>query len=418
MAKPAAKQLSLPDRNFTCTDCGRCCRDWYVAILPEELERLKALPWMGDGPAAGLSVRIGDGTYLAHRTDHTCIYFDREQQHCRIHAQFGAEAKPIGCRIYPYTISPTFASEFSVMPRFDCPAIRESTGRPISRDMGMIRLYVEALQLSGGYDRHDLGALRADVARRIVNGIFNSIVADNKLAPAIRMKGAMIAVNRFEELGSDFLNDIELDKILPSFFERVIDDAAALRPKRFMSGFERWRFLYLLAGYLCRDEEVVGGPLSARMARSLAMGRIIFGGGNARHLGRDNPDWKMSNRRLFDDEITNVDTVDLTLYWDMLKLRLQSYQFFGSSVFNFGFHFGLKNLFLTFPLVVEAARWSAASRDDEDLTITAKDIDFAVTSIDHSFGRSRFLRMGLITILTRQMSEIDSYAKLIHSIFH
>ena len=35
MARMPDDNLTIANQHFRCTDCGRCCRDWYVALLPD-----------------------------------------------------------------------------------------------------------------------------------------------------------------------------------------------------------------------------------------------------------------------------------------------------------------------------------------------------------------------------------------------
>src|ERR1700712_265041 len=74
-------------------------------------------------------LRHGGKVYLERRADGACLFLNEENGLCRIHEQFGFEAKPLGCRVFPYQIAPTFRGEASVIGRYDCPTVRKNEGR-------------------------------------------------------------------------------------------------------------------------------------------------------------------------------------------------------------------------------------------------------------------------------------------------
>ena len=55
---------------------------------------------------------------LNHRKDGACVFLG-ENNRCRIHARYGAEAKPLACRLYPFVLVPT-GERWRVGLRFAC----------------------------------------------------------------------------------------------------------------------------------------------------------------------------------------------------------------------------------------------------------------------------------------------------------
>src|SRR4051794_18388731 len=115
----------LDNENFSCHSCTNCCRDWHVELLPGEAQRLEQLAWAAGDPLVGAKVLFEHAgkTFVAHRTDGSCVFLNLDNGRCRIHEQFGAEVKPLGCRLFPFQITPTFAGEASITGRYDCPSI-------------------------------------------------------------------------------------------------------------------------------------------------------------------------------------------------------------------------------------------------------------------------------------------------------
>ncbi|MDH7570856.1 MAG: YkgJ family cysteine cluster protein [Armatimonadota bacterium] len=120
-------------QRYDCHRCGACCRAGFaVVVTDEERARIAAQGWERLPLYRGkpLFIRqIGGEHILAQAEDGACIFLD-ENNTCRIHAQFGAEAKPFACRPYPFVFLPA-GPEVRVSLRFDCPSVAANTGRPL-----------------------------------------------------------------------------------------------------------------------------------------------------------------------------------------------------------------------------------------------------------------------------------------------
>src|SRR5688500_17392162 len=94
---------------FTCTKCGDCCRTWNVALATGERESIEALDWTTreiDLVDAVVTVQLPGQPWpprhrLARHDDGACVFLGKANQ-CRIHEHFGADAKPLVCRMYPF----------------------------------------------------------------------------------------------------------------------------------------------------------------------------------------------------------------------------------------------------------------------------------------------------------------------------
>jgi|CXWL01.1.fsa_nt_gi lysine-N-methylase len=75
-------------------------------------------------------VRTGRSWALNKREGGACVFLD-EQNRCRIHAEFGEAAKPLACRIFPFSVRPTERG-WQASLRFDCPSVTSSKGAPLS----------------------------------------------------------------------------------------------------------------------------------------------------------------------------------------------------------------------------------------------------------------------------------------------
>src|SRR4051794_21060190 len=119
----------LDDERFTCGSCTNCCRHWHVELLPGEEQRIAGLKLVND---QNVLLRHAGKTFLAHRPNGACVFLNESNGRCLIHEQFGADPKPLGCRLFPFQISPTFPGAATVTARYECPTVRKNHGEPHS----------------------------------------------------------------------------------------------------------------------------------------------------------------------------------------------------------------------------------------------------------------------------------------------
>ncbi|RLS51893.1 MAG: YkgJ family cysteine cluster protein [Planctomycetota bacterium] len=139
--------LELPTiQNWSCHNCGGCCRQHAIYITDAERERITAQGWHdlpGWPVERGVIVREGSRQRLATREDGACIFLD-EQGLCRIHARFGEPAKPLACRVYPYAFHPAGAG-LTVSLRFSCPSVARNLGRPVTEQVTDLQALAQAV---------------------------------------------------------------------------------------------------------------------------------------------------------------------------------------------------------------------------------------------------------------------------------
>lgn len=94
----------LPGLRFSCTCCGRCCRQWGIEVNAAEKERLEQFDWgqvPGAPPRDEFFRQDGARTLLGLQPSGLCRFLG-EDKLCLIHKHFGAEAKPATCQRFPY----------------------------------------------------------------------------------------------------------------------------------------------------------------------------------------------------------------------------------------------------------------------------------------------------------------------------
>lgn len=127
------KSLPVVER-WDCHNCGNCCRGSIVRLDQADVKRLRDQKWFEhpDYRDTAVYVRnrwLGGGYRLAHRDDGSCVFL-MDDGLCRVHAEFGYEAKPAYCRTYPLQLVPWDRFAYLTIRR-SCPSAACDKGRPI-----------------------------------------------------------------------------------------------------------------------------------------------------------------------------------------------------------------------------------------------------------------------------------------------
>lgn len=109
-----------------------------MLLVGGEAERIESLPWdAGATDLAGAQVTapvrlpgLAGRRQLARRRDGACVFLGADHQ-CRIHERFGADAKPLLCRLYPFAFYP-LGDRVGVDVSFACRSVSSGEGAPIA----------------------------------------------------------------------------------------------------------------------------------------------------------------------------------------------------------------------------------------------------------------------------------------------
>jgi len=137
--------MTLPIRippiveRWDCHGCGACCRAKIIPLGDADLRKLDQQNWQQhpDYSGARIVVRLGrfkKGYRLAHRDDGNCVFLTAEGR-CRIHEEYGAEAKPLLCRLYPFQLVPLEKFAYLTLRR-NCPSAAADRGRSVEEHLG------------------------------------------------------------------------------------------------------------------------------------------------------------------------------------------------------------------------------------------------------------------------------------------
>ncbi len=182
---------------WECSHCTQCCRGSQIVLDQADLQRLNQQHWERHPEFAHQRVIERAGLLspryrLAQRADKGCVFLT-EQGRCRIHQEFGFDAKPLVCQLYPLQVVPV-GGQLILTLRRSCPSaaadlgpsIREYTrqvraairrrpglgkaGEPPAILRGVGRNWGDTLLIADGFTRL-LNDSRFPLVRRLVHGL-------------------------------------------------------------------------------------------------------------------------------------------------------------------------------------------------------------------------------------------------------
>ena len=178
--------LPLPVQRYSCHGCGNCCRDFTVQLREEDLEKLRAQSWersLGD-----VTVEFRGRKFLAQRPDGACVFL-LDDGKCRIHAEFGLEAKPLACQLFPFNFAPDAAAA-RVGISFACASVLANQGASLPSHMPEIRRMANAVtELTPVRTLLDEATEATPEELQCVANALDGWIADSKWPLAVRIDG-------------------------------------------------------------------------------------------------------------------------------------------------------------------------------------------------------------------------------------
>ena len=374
--------LRIADQHFTCRQCGRCCH-LPAALSPLELEAIAKLPWpAGSQPPRDYYAAWHGQPFLKRdAATRACVYLD-ERNHCRMHAAFGGQCKPLTCRAYPLEFLRTFGDEVTVAARFDCPAVLAGDGPALASRRAELEALASEVRphLGRGFTDTECDGLSPDAIRH-----FTAFLAA-RLSDGAAPEALIRLAADLHRLGAAFINDIEtLDTVLPSMFDKAARTTAATPLGATWP--HRTNLRRALLDCLRRDDPLDGTSLGTRLRRALHAAAVMTGGGNAARFSPDNPDFPIRQARLFDQRRWPAAPPEtFAVHRRFLAVRLDTLQFFGSANHSASFFDGLEQLLRTCDTALALARLHAAACHRD--TPSPEDTANTTALIDHAFGRA------------------------------
>jgi lysine-N-methylase len=375
-------------QKWDCQVCGNCCHQYQVAVTEEERQRILAQDWSELGMTP-LFKRLGwfSRRYrLNHRKDGACVFLG-DNNRCLIHARYGAEAKPLACRLYPFVLVPV-GDEWHVGMRYACPSATANKGRAVGEhaaDLGRFGLLLERQENLEGEALPPARLRRGQSVPWPDVGSFVRAVLDLVGDRGDRLErrwrkclhlARLCRQARFDKVSGQRLTDFL--QVLTAGIDAEVPQTVTGHP----SWVGRSLFLQLLAVYTRRDHGPdKGAATQTWLGRLLATARFAFGAGRVPKVNRHVRPVSFAAVESAEGKLGSAAQELLERYY---RVKVESLQFCGPANYGVSFWDGLEMLALTLPAIAWLSRAVEADSQEEA-------VEKAVCVVDDHFGFNRVL---------------------------
>lgn len=414
----------IPDirtQAWDCRGCTTCCRELVVHLSSEDRRRIDRQNWaarLGVAPY----VRYAGGVVLNHAPEGGCVFLLPDGK-CRIHAELGMDAKPLACRIYPFTLERE-SDSIRVGLRFDCPTVTRSEGRAVSAHRKEIQHTADAIakELPALFRSEpesvefarDLKIGRPALDRIIAR--LDRWIGDTRRPIHERIAGlhAIVAtlndakLQRFDEARLSELIDMLADDLPVSVAERIVvpPPTAAQVKLLHQSAFAH-------AAFIRFEDSTMGLWKSIRFRfQQLKYAKVMLGGkGPIPPMGCDDLDAtfeQIAAIRPIPPQDSGEAADLLTRY---LQARITNHDGFGRAYYGWSVLAGMSTTLLAVAVAGWFARRSAAAAGRG--VLTTDDVRAAVAIVDRSAGRSPELGAKSAKLRLRFLAQDNGLLRLL-----
>ncbi len=412
----------LEGQRFSCASCTRCCRDLVVHLFDADRRKIDEQGWQGELGMAPY-VRLGRGFALNKRADGACIFLDDDGK-CRIHRRFGFNAKPLACRLYPFTLT-RYAERWQSGVRFDCPTVARSRGAPLGQHRAEVArlaaavgnavpLHVDRVELHKGLEgsREEVRCVINALEGWIREGQAAAAELEHRLRCAAWVTEMLCQARLAKVRGSRFAELVELlVQGAPAELEERPAQVATARQRKLL------RQVAFAHGETSSLEEMRLKVLGkARLIwRQLRRSRQ-FGRGRGPVPGRrpsdpSDPTFERVEavRPAAGDDVEPIAEL-VTRY---VRHRLETGGVAGAGHYGWPLFDGLQALWLSVVVVSWVARWNACEASRE--AISFEDVVAATGYVDRGAGRAPILGTSSQRMRTRYLTSEGGIQRLMDS---
>lgn len=420
--------MTLPVRslsvlqNWDCQGCSACCRQYHVSVTPEEMKRIEAQGWHNDPDFQGIPLFVRAGGWfssayrLHHRPGGACVFLGPDNR-CRIHEKHGAAAKPLACRIYPYSLVPA-GDHWKLGLRFACPSAAEDRGRPLADHLSEAREYAALLEAEGVAAAlppplQGSQAVPWGDVFRIITAV-SKLLADADDTVERRWRKVLFLVSTLRKAKFDGGGDPKkavtggrLSELLHVLSVAAEDEVPASPNEVPPPGWVgRMVFRPLVALYARKDSGTDRGS-----AQATAAGRLLSAIRFARGKGQVPQVHAAMPLATFDDAekpLPELSDRAVSLLTRWARVKVESGQFCGPTNFGLPVWDGLETLAAAFAAVLWLARVLAADSRPTDEAVL-----MAVRIVDDNFGFNKLLGSARQRFALRLLASRGELPKLV-----
>jgi lysine-N-methylase len=423
----ASASLKLPViQNWSCHNCGGCCREHLIEITEDEKRRIEKQGWtQKDGIPMDRPIiqKIGSKRYrLAHKDDGACVFLNEEGL-CRIHAKFGEPEKPLACQVYPYAFHPR-GNRITTSLRFSCPSVVRNVGTALEEQQADLQKLCRQV-VSGRQTKvvppavHAKTELPWEDINRFIEALDVSL-QDKSVNFTVRLLRTLEWMNLVEQSQFETVKGARLQEFLQLMLDasskaQPDNDLPVLRPS-FMG---RMMFRQLAAQMARHDtDQLARGGLMTRIGLLQAVLKFSSGAGQVPALGEPTsvvtafgtlPNESVTFSQLeasFEGRQPEIDE----LFERYFRVKIQGIHFCGVACYDLSVVDGFRTLALMYPVTMWLARWRAARRGHAEVELL--DVQAALATADHNFAYSPALGTRSAKNRIRQLAKMNQIAAL------
>ena len=177
----------LPGQKYSCHGCGSCCRDFTVQLTRADLQKLHEQGWK-ERLGQEYVVQFRGHSWLKQKDDGACVFLG-DNGLCKVHAEFGLEAKPLACQFFPFMLSPN-VRDTHIGISFACGSVMASKGAQLESHRGDVRRMSELLPASAPMPvklQDNLIASEAEVD--MIETALDAWLCKKTISPSMRYQG-------------------------------------------------------------------------------------------------------------------------------------------------------------------------------------------------------------------------------------
>jgi len=395
--------ITLPmAERWDCHQCGACCRGSIVPLDEEDLRKLREQKWEKHPDFRGVAVTAAlDGRQqLARRADGSCVFL-MDDGLCRIHMDFGLEAKPLVCRMFPLQVVPHDKQAVLTLRRA-CPSAAADKGRQITEHLGQVRAYITEGRLTEHSPAVPVIKPGEEADWKRSRGLLEAlrrVTCDERYPPIRRLVHGLELCRLIEAAQTQAMPLAKLNELLGVLEEHIAEEAAphfAERERPSAGG----RLLFRQIGL----ETVRLHPSSHVMPRwwtrfQLAWWAIKMVAGRGR-LPRVHPQFPRATFRQVEQPLGLLDAELYRPLARYFETSTASYQYALCERDGWSIIESYRQLAILYPLALWLLRWATAGRTPE-----VGDVYEIISTLDRAQGHAPL--SGL-----KQRSRLSTLARL------
>lgn len=355
-------------QSWTCHSCTQCCRaPFYVSVSDAERDRIAAQGWSDrpefrDRPLFATSGPPWNRTtWLAQRPDGACVFLTPDGL-CRIHAEFGATAKPESCRAYPLAVSQC-GDEWRLSARFSCPSAAAARGTLISDRPDEFTWLADRLPADYGLPPPALYGhtyLSWNDLQRVCRE-FEFVLSDPQIPIGQRLLRGLALARLVRQIQFGRVPGEALDELFAILRGNVTTESAGWPNLPDPSSAGRLLFRQLASTYLFqRDGASAGRGVSARWRWFIASLRFARGRGLVPAVAQGFPTASFAELEQPEGELPP----DAHGVLDRcFRVRLAAMRYFGHAHFGWSLLDGYFALAAVYPVLIWMMRWRRRGDD-------------------------------------------------------